>query len=915
MGMRRTTAAILLLAGSVSIPRVVPGAPQSAQPTVPVVASVEVRVDGRIADPDIAELIPIRAGEAFSLKRITNAIKQVYLTGLFADVQVLKDGTNRIALTFLLARKVVVGRISVTGDERIPQKRILARLESLKPGGEFSEEKSGRAVEEVRAALESEGFFSSDVRLLTERDPLSNTADVRFEVRSARRFMIQRIDFIPQGELVRDDKLKDRMKSREGSEFVPAVLSEDLARIKAFYVGRGYQRAEVAVENQVFDQKSRHIHLTLRVALNERIEIVVKGARVPADLVKPIWEERIFEEWGLSEGEARIVTYLRRRGYLFASVRSSIERDGNLIRIIHDVDPGQRFTVTRLSFVGASYFGERGIKRELGLSETLSLFGVIEGDRLFGLPREIELLYRSQGFANPKVAFDLTQEGAKIRAVFKIDEGPQQRVESILIVGASLFSAETLLVTIKSRRGGPYFAANMQRDIEEMETFYLDQGIRGTTVVTRVEEPRPNAFTVRFEVDEGQQVRIGKILISGNRITRRRTIQREIRVGEGEPARYRSIQETKQRLENLGIFSEVKVEEVPVGPGLENLVVSVREGELNYAGLGVGLETKNEPKTFAVWDNVIRPRGTAEYIRTNVFGTGAQLSLVGQFSLKEKRAVASWEQPYLFGLRLETFLNAWIEREERTSYGFERRGISLTSIKPLSKEFMVLGTLRWDRTILYFLEISESEVDREHVPYSTTSLSTSFIWDRRDDSANPVRGSFLSGAVDWAYPLFKTESVYLKSFVKYQHVVRILTDFGFHLTGRMGLGMGRMPIHERFFGGGSNSFRGCEFEKLGPKDASSGLPLGGKALLLLNFELRFPLFTSFRDLSGAIFLDAGNVWNNRKEFNLFALERALGFGIRYRTPLGPVRFDLAWNLDAPERKGKPLAFITIGNVF
>ena len=913
--MKKAMAAILLVAGIVRVPWAAPAAPQAARPAVPLVGSVEVKVDGRAADPDIGELVPIRAGEAFSLKRIANAIKQIYLTGLFADVQVLKAGTGRIDLTFLLARKVVVRRISVTGDERIPEKRILAKLDALKPGGEFSEGKGGQAVESIRAALENEGFFSPDVRLVTERDPSANAVDVKFEVRSAQRFLIRRVDFVPPGVLGPDEKIKERMRSREGSEFVPAVLAEDLERIKATYVERGYQRAEIAVESQAFDRKSRHVHLTLRVALNERIEIVIKGARIPAGLLRPIWEERIFEEWGLSEGEARIMAHLRRRGYLFATVRSSIEREGNLIRIVHEVDPGRRFTVTRLSFVGAAYFGEAGMKRELGLSETLSLFGVIDGDRLFGLPREIELLYRTQGFAHPKVEFNLTRDGAKIGAVFTIDQGPQQRVETIRIAGASLFSVETLLGSIKSRQGGPYFAANIQRDIEEMETFYLDQGIRGTTVAARVEETSPNSFIVHFDVDEGQQMRIGKILISGNRITRRKTIQREMRVREGEPARFRSIQETKRRLENLGIFSEVKVEEVPVGPGLENIVVNVREGELNYAGVGVGLETKNEPKTFAVWDNVIRLRGTAEYIRTNVFGTGAQLSLVGQFSLKEKRAVVSWEQPYLFGLPLETFLNAWIEREERTSYGFERRGVSLTSIKPLSKEFMVLGTLRWDRTILYYLEISESSVDREHVPYSTTSLSASCIWDRRDDSANPVRSFFLSGAVDWAYPLFKAESDYLKSFVKYQHFVPILTEFGFNLTARLGLGMGRMPIHERFFGGGSNSFRGREFEGLGPRDKSSGLPLGGKALLLFNSELRFPLFASFRDLSGAIFLDAGNVWSNRNEFNLFDLERALGFGIRYRTPLGPVRFDLAWNLDAPERRGKPLVFITIGNVF
>ena len=93
------------------------------------------------------------------------------------------------------------------------------------------------------------------------------------------------------------------------------------------------------------------------------------------------------------------------------------------------------------------------------------------------------------------------------------------------------------------------------------------------------------------------------------------------------------------------------------------------------------------------------------------------------------------------------------------------------------------------------------------------------------------------------------------------------------------------------------------------------MPTGGKALILFNAELRFPLFPTVPNLSGAVFYDKGGVFKERADFDLGGLEDAIGVGFRYRTPLGPVRFDLAWNLDAPERRGKPLAFITIGNVF
>lgn len=124
-----------------------------------------------------------------------------------------------------------------------------------------------------------------------------------------------------------------------------------------------------------------------------------------------------------------------------------------------------------------------------------------------------------------------------------------------------------------------------------------------------------------------------------------------------------------------------------------------------------------------------------------------------------------------------------------------------------------------------------------------------------------------------------------------------------------------MPVHERFFAGGSNSFRGVAFDGLGPKDPQSLKSVGGKALVLINLELVFPLISKVENLFGTVFFDSGNVFERRIQVSLNAFQNAAGFGLRYRTPLGPLRFELGWNLGAPPGERKPLAFITIGNVF
>lgn len=214
------------------------------------------------------------------------------------------------------------------------------------------------------------------------------------------------------------------------------------------------------------------------------------------------------------------------------------------------------------------------------------------------------------------------------------------------------------------REGSPYFQPNLQRDVERLETFYLNRGVRGTRVSVRTDSPDPESYALTFEISEGRPVHVEKIIIAGTVVTKMSTVLKEMAIREGDPAAYDAILQTKRNLERLGIFSEVRVEEIPVAPDAENLVLNLREGERNYASIGVGLETKTEPRSLAVWNNALRLRGTAEISRSNLFGTASQLSFVSQLSIKETRGVLSWEQPYFFGLPIRTYVSAWLEREE-----------------------------------------------------------------------------------------------------------------------------------------------------------------------------------------------------------------------------------------------------------
>lgn len=881
---------------------------------VSTIAGVSVQVDGAAAGPEIAALIPISAGEPYSLKKITGTIKQVFKTGLFSDVQVLKEGQTEVQLTFLLTRKLMTRNISFLGEKAISQKKLRESLYSLRPEGFYSEERLTRAKEELAEALDKEGYLHSRISARVEREANKPQVDIVFEVSLNPRYTVRAIEF-PGNPAVAPADLKRQITSREGQPYIPRQLDEDLVRLKNYFLSAEYPRAEVSLADKIFHEESHSVTLFIQVVANEKILITITGAKVPDALVRPIWEEKIFEDWGLLQSEAKVLSYLRGQGYIFATAKSSIEKGTDEIRVVHEINPGKKYRIFGTDFEGLHYFTTAEIKAELGIGPDIPLLGGVPGEKVFGMPRQIENLYQSRGFNETLVDLNFRLIGGYMTAIFHIEEGPQQKIGRVTIEGASLFSLQTLRAQISSAGGGPYFQPSIQKDIERLENFYQDQGVRDTKISAQVEKAGEREFNLGFLVQEGRRIRVEKIVVAGNVVTRKNAILRELRIQEGDWAFANRILETRRNLERLGVFSEVKVEEVSVSPDSENLVISLREGDRNYIGLGAGLETRNPPQNVEFWKSGISPRGTIEFIRGNLFGNASQLSFVTQFSLIEKRGVISWEQPYFFGLPVQTALNGWLEREERVSYGYDQRGVSFTGIRPLGKNWISLTTLRWARTTLTFLDIAESEVDRQFFPFSTTSISDSLIRDRRDDTFNPERGSFLSAVAEWAYPLFGVESNYLKSFVKYQHFFPVLTRMNFSLTARLGLGSGRMPIHERFFGGGGNSFRGETFDELGPKDSNSQKPIGGKALFIVNFELRFLLFSTLPNLAGVVFYDKGNVFYRRKDFRFRDLEDALGLGIRYRTPLGPLRLDFGWNLNPPPGRAQPLVFITIGNIF
>jgi outer membrane protein assembly complex protein YaeT len=884
-----------------------------------IVDRVVVRVDGRPGDAGLLDLVPIRAGDVFSARLVDQAVKQMFKTGLFADVRVTKQGAERLELDFDLVRNVFIDAVRFRGS-RASRTRLLEGLTAQRPGAYLTEDRLPDAISEVKDGLRKEGYFDAVVTCEIRRKAGATTADLVFRVLDWKSFRIGGLEVEWKAEIP-ERALFKAMKSRVGDIYVPNRLAADFEALKRGLDRAGYRRAEVRLAGESFDEQNRRVDLVVEIVPQEKVTIVVSGAKVPTRLLAPIWAERVYEPWGLAEGEARILNHLRRQGYVYATVQSRVEKGRDEMRVVHDITPGGKFKVLGVDFRGNAAFSSLDLKNRLAVSKGVPIFAFISYDRLFSVPRDLESLYKENGFAGVQVRLGLARERAGVRAVFEIEEGPKSTVEAVRIVGATLVPDAELRAGILSREGGPFYQPNVQRDVGQIETVYLNRGVRGTAVAARIERSPENRITLVYEVAEGSPVTIKDIFVTGNRVTRNKVIRRELRVEKGGQADYAGVQESRRRLEALGIFSQVRVDEVGTGPGEEVVVVTVREGEVNYTGLGLGLQTLNPVSgSLADWPSDFRPRGTAEYIRSNVLGLGAQLGLLGQLSTIERRAVASWSQSYLFGLTMPTTIQAWAEREARESFTLNRRGVSVSLFKGLRGSRLLIGTVSLTRTSLSDVDIDNppEDIDRQFLPYSGALFSLSMSWERRDDTLNPNRGYYIGTVGEVGLPLFRTESNYQKIFLKGQVFQPLTSGLTLDMTARLGLGNGLIHLPERFFAGGSNTFRGEEFEMLGPLDAETLKPYGGEAVLLINTELTLAPFASWNAFRLAGFFDLGNVYESLRDLQPFDLRGAAGAGLRYKTPLGPVRVEIAWKLwgfDAQDRRGRPLIFLTIGNIF
>jgi outer membrane protein insertion porin family len=395
----------------------------------------------------------------------------------------------------------------------------------------------------------------------------------------------------------------------------------------------------------------------------------------------------------------------------------------------------------------------------------------------------------------------------------------------------------------------------------------------------------------------------------GSLTTRERILSKLITLKAGGPLEMNEVYRVEERLYGSGLFDRVGVDVEPVyGEENEsNLVLSLREAPRYTFGYGFGYNEYEGLRGFVDWSD------------TNFLGMGQQLNLLFRASGRLVRFQASLLDRYYFPGDLPIALTLFLEQNERISFTSRKATLFAQTTRPLTDRLRVIFRVGYEKIKNFDIQegVEEEELTRDEEPINLTSATVTFQYDRRDDIVDPRRGSLSTAELIVAPEIFGAGTTFVKTFFQHQHYFELKRFLVLATSFRFGnistiTGSNEVPISERFFAGGPNTLRGFRVDRAGPLDPVTGSPIGGKALLIGNAELRFPLFWI---LGGSIFYDVGNVFEDFSTIRWDDVSHTIGTGLRLNTGFGPVRLDFGYSLkDVPNEKDHQL-FISIGNAF
>lgn len=962
-------------------------------------------------------LLAQKVGQPLDPDKVRADLQQLFGSGLYRDISVSGEPTgDGLTLIYSGTPRYYVGRVEIHGAR---QERLTSLLEfatKLDPGTPFMESEIPSAVDGVKQSLQQNGYYQADVQVATTRDDVGHQVNVIFTIKQGPQARVGNVTLqgkdpgITVAEFRKKGKLDCPWFSTDLNKLIlrgcDVKVTRDttgnaLTGVRKYYQKREHLEGTISLQSQDYAPTRKQLDYDFEAEQGPIVHVLIDGAKISnarKKLLVPVYEEGTVDRDLVNEGAFNIRDYLQRKGYFDAqdSVKL-LGRGTNNITIRYSVTPGQRHKVISVKVEGNKYFSNDLIEERLRVkkgdlyvpSGTYST-QLVEDDR-----SSIEALYRSSGFTKVKVTSDVKDidKGANgqplkeslIHVTYAIDEGPQQKFGTVTLSGVAPSRQDALKALISAETGQPFSLLTLSNDRDAVLSYYLAHGFDHARVEIHqtIEPQNKDRVDVTLAVDEGHQVFVDHVLLSGLVHTRPGVVNRQLLVHAGDPLDQAALLQTQRNLYNLALFNEVNAAvQNPTGHALsKNVLVQLTEAKRWDVTYGFGMEAQTG--TPAVIPGTHRgstaaqngkagvsPRVSLDVSRINLRGTQQSLTLHSDYGLLERVVSLTFSDPQLLG---HPNLTAAI------SAGYSNvQNITTFSSATDQADFRVTQKVEKADTFIYdfqfrrvsvdpnSLEISPNLIPQLSEPVRVGGPELTYFHDTRDPSPLEAnRGQYFSMQEFISDSVFGSQTNFNRldlsystyyTFGKKKYVFARNTRVGFENTfgqnsdvggGTLGLAncagdlintnatCNSIPLPERLYAGGASSHRGFGINDAGPRDLTTGYPVGGSAVVVNSFELRLPpptlplvgnsvSFVIFHDM-GNVFQHPGDMFKSIKNFHqpneqtcrnvsvptgenpqdavgtcsFNYYSHALGLGVRYKTPVGPIRLDFSYNLDPP----------------
>jgi outer membrane protein insertion porin family len=943
----RYVAAALLSCGLILGAQQYEGRPISVISFDPVVQPLDPR--------ELAAILPLKAHKPLALKDVKLTIERLYGTGRYRDIEVnaLPVGTDQVAIQIKTKNSWFIGHVSVSGNVPDPPNiGQLVNASRLYLGTPFLEADVKTGQSNISRLLAANGFYEAVVKPEIEYSDIAEQVNVNFVVTPGKRARFSEPQLsgdlqLSKRQIIRATKWKKLFRNA-WQPITQARLRQGLEGVRGKLEKSDRLLATVQLQSLEFHKATNTATPKLQIQAGPIVQINTIGAKVNRKELKnnvPVFQEHTVDNDLLEEGRRNLREEFQSKGYFEAEVEFKMERVVNgKQEIDYLINPGERHRFVHLEIQGNRYFTTEAIRERMFLLPKSFQYPRGRYSEVFTRRDEqsITNLYKSNGFRDVVVTADTKDDyqgrTGDIGVTIRIVEGPQYYVSNLKVQGADQLSLTSILPTLSSAEDQPFSEFNIASDRDAILNYYFENGFPNVNFeFSTTPGPKPNLIDLQFKITEGNRQFVRQVVISGLNHTKPSLVNGRISLNPGDPLSPVQMSETQRRLYDLGVFAQVNMAiQNPDGETERKYVLYDLEEARRYSlTAGFGAQIANIGGSNAATSLAdpagragFSPRVSLDLTRINFMGIGHTVSIRTRYSSLSRRGLVDYLAPRIFGHeKLDANFTVLYDRSNDVrTFSATREEASVQLTDRISKSLTGFFRFGYRNVTVGALKIDPGLLPRLSESVRIGIISANFIQDRRDDPTDAHKGMYNTIDLGLATKVFGSQAGFARILTRNatyhrvgkKYVFARQTTFGLMPSFELQKGFlastndsDPIPLPERLYGGGGNSMRGFPENQAGPRDLRTGFPLGGSALLFNTTELRFPVLGD--SIGGAVFHDFGNIFDkpgdisfrfhqkNLQDFNYMV--HAVGAGVRYRTPIGPVRLDLAYSVNAPKFNG------------